>query len=134
MKSQELRIGSLYKAPLEFFKGSIEAKLMSEDECFVLTESKMVLLFQFDLLTLVQPVPITEKWLLKFGFDKEKFTKYIGKDAGSLWEISVLTNSENEVWAWNMDREMVCFLGKCEHVHQLQNLYFALTGQELTQK
>lgn len=78
-------------------------------------------------------IPLTEEWLIKFGC-KENFVFHIGKDSGSLWDIQVLTNHKNEVWAYNQEGEMVCFLATCEYVHTFQNLYFALTGQELTLK
>lgn len=84
-------------------------------------------------LNFCEPIPLTEEWLIKFGC-KENFTFFIGKDSGTLNEIQVLTNHDNDVWAWNQDKEMVCFLASCKFVHQFQNLYFALTGEELNLK
>ena len=61
-------------------------------------------------------IPLTEEWLLKFGFDKDIFT--CGYKADIVKGILYLDYGEIE-------------LTEVKHVHQLQNLYFALTGEEL---
>ena len=77
-----------------------------------------------DLKTL-SPIPLTEEILLKCGFD----------------ENMVLSTIEGEIRYYgdgdiNIGGEDSCTLGmvyiaKCKYLHQLQNLYFALTGKEL---
>jgi hypothetical protein len=75
------------------------------------------------------PIPLTEEWLLKFGFEDcrhnlmalrvntfEFFFDKIDKCGVNLYE------------KW----EGIFLCGGIKHVHQLQNLYFALTGEELT--
>lgn len=77
----------------------------------------------------INPVQITEEWLLKFGFEKTYESQfrlkydhprnYIGYDFSKTEEKSM---------------EDFRFYGhyiKIKYVHQLQNLYFALTGEEL---
>jgi hypothetical protein len=59
---------------------------------------------------LFEPIPLTEEWLMKFGFDEKE---------------PVLISS------WKFSPFCETIITKCEHVHQLQNLYFALTGEEL---
>ena len=82
----------------------------------------------------VKPIPLTEEWLVKFGF---KFTdefdfnlKGLSLDGGvchfSFDMFRGLYNIENCDFV-----ELPTFV---KHVHQLQNLYFALTGEELTIK
>lgn len=75
-------------------------------------------------------IPITEEWLIKFGF--------ISMDDDGLWEaeneelfrIQEPTLEEGHICAWN-----TYDVGEpIEFVHQLQNLYFALTGTELELK
>lgn len=67
----------------------------------------------------ISPIPLTEEWLIKFGWkqiDKYTFTKkgwFIYKR-----KRGFVTGSKK--------REL-----KLESVHQLQNLYFALSGEEL---
>ena len=77
-----------------------------------------------------QPIPLTEDWLLKFGF-KETFQN---KDSGyielKLWDgknlFEVDIDDESTLFYLNNNR-----VGNIKYVHQLQNLYFALTAKEL---
>jgi hypothetical protein len=76
----------------------------------------------------IEPIPLTEEWLLKLGFKRIK--KGIGWDKlsdGKLILVEVPTNKGNIV-AFNYDADKYNYL---KYVHQLQNLYFALTGVEL---
>ena len=71
----------------------------------------------------LKPIPLTEEWLLKFGFKKIGGTIY--KNIGSI-EIG-LTGKRFyiQIRCENITIQNI------KHVHQLQNLYFALTNQEL---
>lgn len=73
------------------------------------------------------PIPLTEEWLLKFGFEKD-WTGYALEDKNSL-SFSVTKNGAY-LACW-LDRSLGITI---KYVHQLQNLYFALTGEELTIK
>ena len=64
----------------------------------------------------MNPIPLTEEWLLKLGFEKAYETCYQYKDF-ILDDRFIM-----------MDIDITIQL---KYVHQLQNLYFALTGQEL---
>ena len=72
-------------------------------------------------------IPITEEWLLKFGFseiggcNEKDFTN---------GDYNIFINSIGEV-NFLFFREGDWYQ-KISYVHQLQNLYFALTGSELT--
>jgi hypothetical protein len=66
-----------------------------------------------------RPIPLTEEWLLKFGFEitdnfqtKDRFQTH--KQDGIIWF------------------EYGYIVVELNYVHQLQNLYFALTNEELT--
>jgi len=77
-----------------------------------------------------QPIPLTEEWLLKFGFDKLPF------DRTSLEykkDIYRLIGSEDK-WFCLAVMNFVHTKVRVQYVHQLQNLYFALTGEELEMK
>lgn len=97
----------------------------------------------------LKPIPLTEEWLVKFGFVK----KNIGEKLPQSWyELKYLSNEHDpmitswvsiliniETWSCVICDEYPDEMGantkvKIEHVHQLQNLYFALTGEELTIK
>lgn len=76
------------------------------------------------------PIPLTEEWLLKLGFDNINSKEY-GIKCGSCW-MSLSNPKDMGEWqdcyCWIFDRFKFIEL---KYVHQLQNLYFALTGNEL---
>ena len=113
MKANELRIGNLINWDTVDSPSYFELK-------------------HFKYLDRIKPIPLTEEWLLKFGFERDG--KYD-------FELKV-----NGIYFRGMcdDRQPIntsisifnlpdCAI-KVKQVHQLQNLYFALTGQELTLK
>jgi hypothetical protein len=69
----------------------------------------------------VKLIPLTEEWLLKLGAKRDKIdnTYYL---------------SELEIMLPNFFRYKTSIIRRIEYVHQLQNLYFALTGEELKQQ
>jgi hypothetical protein len=71
----------------------------------------------------LKPVELTEEWLIKLGFQSEEAFCY------ELDDILI-----------NTSRELICIHTKCKnnvelempyYLHELQNLYFALTKNEL---
>lgn len=78
------------------------------------------------------PIPITEKWLIRFGFEESN-------DLKNLWiknGISILEKGITEKKFYDFLFNDNCEQGTADAVslrwvHQLQNLYFALTGEEL---
>ncbi len=71
----------------------------------------------------LEPIPLTEEWLLKFGFEKIQFHIPDKYDNGKLR----IKKDERGFWI------IACYnFILITSVHQLQNLYFALTGEELT--
>lgn len=93
------------------------------------------------------PIPLTEEWLVKFGFKKHtnNSTWFISEEE-TLEEGDMCFCIENEdseynsggkdgassVWYFNQ-LGMISDV-PIQYVHQLQNLYFALTGEELKYK
>ena len=82
----------------------------------------------------IKPIPLTEEWLIRFGFHKsEAFrTKHIGGFIDGLCELFMKTNG-SMFWVYSFSEVdgTIWFITKITYVHQLQNLYFALTGEEL---
>ena len=81
----------------------------------------------------INPIPITEEILLKFGFEIEKTNTHIiaYNDYGYQHELEI--NKEYKHESWRIEQ----YKGGYRHLyfcHQLQNLYFSLTGEELTFK
>jgi len=95
--------------------------------------------------TVINPIPLTEGWLVKFGFDKTSFTERHSEVHGWSAEFSIDNRKfalleVNKSSNWGSRKGCYNVLGISyldvwiKHVHQLQNLYFALTGEELTIK
>ena len=79
----------------------------------------------------VKPIPLTEEWLLKFGFVKSKVSSQFDKEKLTIQIANELEyHKKGRVYfnSWAILEESI------KYVHQLQNLYFALTGEELTFK
>ena len=109
MEANELRIGNLVYDT----KGNVNI-IDLEAITYILKEP----------LNQVKPIPINEEWLLKLGFEENEG-----------WDNMVYFNKNNiHIYKCNnSDKEW--FEYECEllisSVHQLQNLYFALTNEEL---
>jgi len=74
------------------------------------------------------PLPLTEEWLLKFGFeltDKQIKQYDKGKLCIEIYKSEKRPNGRTYFNSWAILEEHP------KYVHQLQNLYFALTGEEL---
>jgi len=88
-------------------------------------------LYEYTDLRLFEPIPLTEDWLLKFGFEREKTDNYMYKIIEDETRFAVYLNGDFMLgYSYEWGGKDKCL----KHVHQLQNLYFALTGEELTIK
>jgi hypothetical protein len=75
----------------------------------------------------IEAIPITEEMLFNFGYGKKHDIYYKNN--------SLLRFIGNEVFYCRGeidDAEFQEYITSVKYVHQLQNLYFALTGRELT--
>lgn len=79
------------------------------------------------------PIPLTEEWLIKFGLNETKDqdlfrVNYVNYHKGSnTFSYCIDYYFSEEGYVENMFKEI-------KYVHELQNLYFALTNEELTIK
>jgi hypothetical protein len=85
-----------------------------------------------------RPIPITEEWLIKLGFKKDNSEDdYIIEHPKDIVKY-VLTENVLGIGLWILgvdqfyDKDYKYFSWDIKFVHQLQNLYFALTQKELT--
>jgi len=120
ISAKDLRIGNYviinYGTDLVGYVNSI-----SKDICSVKVDSaKLEATNPYEY---IQPIPLTEEWLVKFGFKIDTDLKNCLVKSG-LWFNK--TNMECTYCGAK--------LKKIKYVNQLQNLYFALTGTELTIK
>ena len=119
MKSNEFRIGNYY---LSFGVDLKQVETLHKDK----------ILIDFT------PIPLTEEWLFKFGFEKLN-TMMSGCFVfqKGLWRVAIKVNIE-KTYDWVLWHERISpptwCLSRFKYVHQLQNLYFALTNEELTLK
>jgi hypothetical protein len=111
MKATELRIGNYYLA------FGVDLKQVE-----TLTKDKILIDFT--------PIPLTEEWLFKFGFEDDRDNLMIlrkGVFEFSFDKVDKDGISLYEKWDGN-------FLYNVEYVHEFQNLHFVLTGEELVVK
>ena len=78
-----------------------------------------------DMIHHIKPIPLTEEWLLKLGFEQ----CFINKERYHIDNLNEVEFIDNEI-RW-MANYTTFYHQKIEFVHQLQNLYFALTNTEL---
>lgn len=88
-----------------------------------------------------KPIELTEEWLIKFGFQNITLKYYQNTNLKGLYLENIdsyLTFDKSE---WRLEQDDDWRDGgnhhdllKIEYVHQLQNLYFALCGEELELK
>jgi len=144
MKVQDLRIGNLVTInnpeawpEMKGIPVTVRSLKRVDDPMFPLSSGDAALesfygdeYSQFD--EFIEPIPLTEEWLIKCGFEK-------------LSHYEEAHTEEDYVWEIEAPRSPVLFLVdgifhednygvKLQFVHQLQNLYYALTGSELTIK
>lgn len=137
MEAKELRIGNLVKYSLSNIPQEIKSVINVHGEYIVSFQNS-----EFsNTIDKIKPIPLTEEFLLKLGFERGGYNLlevwhpnnprfsmvgYLGaKDDDDFlgWNYDSSGNSEEE---WAKSRIDI------KYIHQLQNLYFALTGEELT--
>ena len=148
LKAIELRIGNLIK---------IGGNTLDTYQTFTPTKVTLAILNEIAgenkerpdaELSVFQPIPITEEWLMKAGFEEKQinngFIKQYFHDCtppkyrnnyGLFFRFGEMRNESYKMYWYASDpvnSSMHSF--PCRYVHQLQNLYFAITGQELTFK
>ena len=111
MKASELRIGNWVEQPNDGIT-RVNAIL---NNLQIRTETGYVDKY-------CKPIPLTEEWLVRFGFEK---------DDGVTWYNQIALYEGNKCFNYNASYFEHHNLISIEHVHQLQNLYFALTNEEL---
>ena len=109
INERELRINNLVE-----YLGETKKVLGFDEETFYLKNTVSVCYIELDE---IYPIPLTEEWLLRFGYVKFRNDTYM--ISGHL--------------IWTCNGLIMCNKNGIiiKSVHQLQNLYFALTNKEL---
>ena len=124
MKANELRIGNLVK----WYDVSKVLELHSEKNKFDNVYIECEESFERTEYNKLEPIPLTEEWLLKFGF---LIIEINGK-----FEATLPNFRYNIYWNKYTDGFLFCdgetVLINFNYVHELQNLVFVLGQRELT--
>lgn len=117
MEANELRIGNYIQFGGNFCKVS-----ELQDGCFYVKHHSGFSMknTSYEL----KPIPLTEEVLLKCGFEKSSlgyFTIFCGSNVMSVYCFDEFSRVK-------IVSQTICCVN---YLHQLQNLYFALTGKEL---
>ena len=134
IKAEELRIGNLLELGSEILTvisiqgaGGWTEKFGAEgDDVFPSEE-------EYDK---IEGIALTEKWLKRLGFDTVDYEYDFIEWAKEETELDFSINQigippENQPFIFTYDTGMGDRNREVQYVHQLQNLYFALTGSEL---
>ena len=126
MKANELRIGNW----LIDYENKIGKVKSIEDNNVLKVVSNEGVLISYCEIELYKPIPLTEEILLKCWF------YYVGDLFDChVYRLGIINVScLNGVFTFSLKRDRKSNyvpLKEMEYVHQLQNLYFALTGEEL---
>lgn len=139
MKAEELRIGNF----IEYYIGEdgINWTLNTVD----VEDLKWCDLYESDFNKHHRAIPLTEQWLERFGFEPNGVYKSMRlplerlRTHGTRTFIVVAHDGDTWIELINRDKhnqykELQSHCFQCKYVHQLQNLYYALTFEELTLK
>lgn len=130
MKPQELRIGNLVYVP-----GLFGPSALVEHVEFIYAKGEVGTYSTEAHASSYKPIELTEQWLLKLGFERRSYGYFCidFKHIDNALRLFPMTSGSRFNGMWGVAL-MPQLQKKIEYVHQLQNLYFALTGEELTIK
>jgi len=111
MDAKELRLGNKFLLP----NGDIGTITYHEIRLLVIATEKPD----------YKPIILTEEWLLKMGFGQEG--RYIFRKTNSNLSSIITVGWTGHFFTLSADLPSVPII----HVHQIQNLYYALMGEEL---
>ncbi len=120
MDSKQLRIGNHVMYTDQFGKYVDQIRVLNEEYCQLDNHGA-----RFDYSGL-EPVPLTEDWLMKFGA-----TKRIVSEWDYHLKVGAVKIYFRKNISWYSELEGIYLGSHIQYVHQLENLYFALTGNEL---
>ena len=128
MKATELRINNWYTSTK--FRVPVQCELVDLYELCVASDGACD---YPPIEEMFEPIPLTEEWLLKFGWvwneEMKAYEKYPNGDARM--DLEKMIGGSYRMFNYVLK---ALIAERIWHVHQLQNLYFALTNEELTIK
>lgn len=118
IQANELRIGNLFA--MNDFPMYVEA--IFRDTVYLNFEGNEGDVWEEDIKDLV-PIPLTEEILLKAGFEKDIESLF--------YRNNFIIGKTKTRWAFYHNGLMGGELVRIDFLHELQNLFFALTGEEI---
>jgi hypothetical protein len=132
MKATELRIGNLVYGFGEFKDTAAPVCSLHSDNTLRLTIlNQSVGCFSAEL---IQPILLTEEWLVKMGFELINTHLASGGNYYMYMGVAIdlyVDKGEMKLYYFTERVDRMDFDYEIKYVHQLQNLYFALNGEEL---
>lgn len=117
IKASELRIGNLF----------IEENSKKTIEVVGLDNNRVVFSGMFLDKWQAKPIPLTEEWLLRFGFEKTNRIDFGElKECFAKFSFALMIRNNKYYVDWIGGNTEI------EFVHELQNIYFTLHKTELT--
>lgn len=120
----EIRIGNYVKHPRNDF-AMVESIQKSAQGLYALTfkDEAAGYWIEHDGESICEGIELTSELLLNFGAFKEKINVFIVSRFKLIWK------DKYKYW-YVIDRNEETYYTKLEFLHEFQNLYFALTGEE----
>lgn len=122
MKAEELRIGNYFQWKSIASMGRGVDQITSGQQIDQYPDFK-------------EPIPLSPEWLGRLGFKKMTLIRYEKELPfnGYYAQTLVFVLGDAHIME-NHDLNRQCKIGPCKSLHQLQNIFHALTGEELTLK
>ena len=120
IQAKEFRIGNLVHI-VDPLAGFVEAEISAGAICDISEMERLGKPMPYI------PIELTEEWLLRFGFQKDKKGRlqyFCLFDENLVVKFTLMTIDFSTIKANGCKLDV-------KYVHQLQNLFYALTGQEL---
>ena len=118
MKKEHLRIGNLVSVYANTYR------VLTIDNSFVRGIDEENQTYSIIPLKHLKPIELNDEWLFKLGFEKKMgsgiFLRETDINKMDYYNDTVIFDD----WFTKLQRQI-------QHLHQLQNLYFALTGEEI---
>lgn len=139
MKASELRIGNLIKGIYHDYDDGIDEEIENETICKVVTLDVSgsgdypIYVYSdenIEHFSEFKPIPLTEEWLLKFGFQEHPNDYYYFEGYKIRFDLD---NDLTPIKFYFLFFDIGDWEMEIKYVHQIQNLYFALKEEELKQ-
>jgi len=132
VEANELRVGNLVHRN-DYVSDLFQIRSISQDRIHAINVVEIDVvnntIYSSDCtLSELEPIPLTEEWLLKFGLEKSMEWTFTKELIGGNILVYYLGEKGVSIGFKNYSDF------ECKYAHNLQNLYFALTGKELTIK